>query len=244
MDLCWFDTLEGLEKYILPGLDSMWANMHQYVSPLPRRDFQPNQLCRILAQWKANRLRVRWQDNSSVGYRHTRSRWITLEGAHTLGQLCHILAQWKANRLRIIWQDDSSVGYRHTQSHWITLGGAHILGQLCCILAQWKANCLRVIRQDNLSIAYKFWYGRESFTEVHYYGTDKIPKAIDDKGWICSVDGKLLLWVPKQYKMQVLDVLLHRISRRRDDPIRIDWDKLVYGEGEKWGRIYQTRACT
>ena len=31
-------------------------------------------------------------------------------------------------------------------------------------------------------------------------GTDKIPKAINNWGWVCSMDSKLLLWVPDQFR--------------------------------------------
>ena len=72
-------------------------------------------------------------------------------------------------------------------------------------------------------------------------GTDKIPKAINNQGWICSMDGKLLLWVPDQFRAQVLDQSLQCISQNKQDkPIKINWNKLVHGES--WTGICDENA--
>ena len=56
------------------------------------------------------------------------------------------------------------------------------------------------------------------------------------------MDGKLLLWVPDQFRAQVLDQSLQCISQNKQDkPIKINWDKLVHGESWRW--IYDENAA-
>ena len=55
------------------------------------------------------------------------------------------------------------------------------------------------------------------------------------------MDGKLLLWVPVQFRAQVLDQSLQCIPQKEQyKHIRINWDKLVHGES--WTRIYDKKT--
>ena len=71
-------------------------------------------------------------------------------------------------------------------------------------------------------------------------GPDRVPESIDEDGWIRTPEGKLVLWVPTQYRKRVCDMIFMSIP---DDPetrpIRIKWDELCVGE--EWVNVYSSK---
>ena len=72
----------------------------------------------------------------------------------------------------------------------------------------------------------------QSFVSVGLHGTDRCPVEIPDDGWIRTIDGSLLLYVPREHRLSICgDMSKLRIGQDRDGKkIRVDWDRLKHGE--------------
>ena len=81
------------------------------------------------------------------------------------------------------------------------------------------------------------WEVNQSLAVCGLRGPEKIPAHIPDDGWIRTLDGGLLLWVPAEHRNVVCDMSQRCISREEtDQPIRILWDKLCHGE--RWSDVW------
>ena len=67
-------------------------------------------------------------------------------------------------------------------------------------------------------------------------GPEKIPSHIEDDGWLRTIGGGLLLYIPAEHRRAVCDMSNVCISQEAgDQPMRILWDRFCHGEG--WTEI-------
>jgi WD40 repeat protein len=82
-----------------------------------------------------------------------------------------------------------------------------------------------------------FWETEVNACGCEVFGPEKVPSVISGDGWIKTDEGRLLFWVPKQYRNAMLDDCLFCISTKDEDhSVRIVWDKLYHGKG--WTGIW------
>ena len=80
------------------------------------------------------------------------------------------------------------------------------------------------------------WDSDLSLASCGRLGPEKIPAHIEDDGWLHTVDGGLLLYIPPEHRRAVCDMSSLCISQDEgDQPIRILWDRLCHGD--KWTEI-------
>jgi WD40 repeat protein len=81
-----------------------------------------------------------------------------------------------------------------------------------------------------------FWEPFLSMCGCAVLGLEQRPEAISDEGWTRTADGSLLLWVPSDCRALVRDTSVLRISAGEEDqPIRVLWDKLIFGS--EWTNV-------
>ena len=77
------------------------------------------------------------------------------------------------------------------------------------------------------------WDSDHSLTSCECIGPEKIPAHIGDDGWLRTVGGGLLLYIPAEHRRAVCNMSSLCISQDEgDQPMRISWDRLYHGE--KW----------
>ena len=68
-------------------------------------------------------------------------------------------------------------------------------------------------------------------------GPNRVPKSIDQDGWIRTSEGGLVLWVPMHYRDRIWDMsLMHIPNEPESRPIRVKWEEICVEE--EWVRVY------
>ena len=77
------------------------------------------------------------------------------------------------------------------------------------------------------------WGSDQSLASCSLLGPEKRPACIPDEGWIRTVDGGLLLYIPAEYRRAICDMHSLCISQDEGNQLMyILWDRLCHGE--KW----------
>ena len=80
------------------------------------------------------------------------------------------------------------------------------------------------------------WSSDRSVAGCILLGPKKMPAHIPDDGWLRTVDGGLLLYIPAEHRRAVCDKSSLCISQDEgDQPMRILWDRVWHGE--KWAEV-------
>ena len=82
-----------------------------------------------------------------------------------------------------------------------------------------------------------FFWNEDSGIYRGLRGPERVPESAGEDGWIRTLEGGLVIWVPTQYRDRVCDMSSLDVKGEPEDRlIRIQWDKLCIGDN--WASIY------